>query len=146
MFKNSIITVLLLAIMLGGGVYLSNNHKSVAVVPAPTIIPATPKPVSNDKEFGTSVVLTLNKKVTFSDGLVVILTTVDDSRCPKNVQCIWEGELGVTLEVSKGAITSPGEVHMGTVTRDTARVENYAFSLKSATANSATIVVEYKKP
>ncbi len=35
-----------------------------------------------------------------SEDIIIKLTDVNDSRCPKGVQCIWEGKADVTLDVS----------------------------------------------
>ncbi len=115
-------------------------------LPSPTQVTTPAPPVKNTSpEFGKAVTLTLDKKVTFSDGLAVVLTNMDDSRCPKNVECIWAGELSATLEISGGTIKYPGEVHVSTVTNQTTDVENYKVSLSSATTKTATIIVT-KKP
>lgn len=47
------------------------------------------------------VVLGLGEKTTLGD-LTLTWTEVEDSRCPVDVQCVWEGRVVVTLEVSVG--------------------------------------------
>ena len=38
-----------------------------------------------------------------------------DSRCPENVQCVWEGELGVNLLIVNKS--GEQEIYLGTVTK-----------------------------
>jgi hypothetical protein len=83
----------------------------------------------------------LNEKITFTDGLVVALTVLDDSRCPKGVQCIWAGEISATFELSGGKLKNPGEIHLGTVNDKSMTVENYTITLVGGTETSATVNV-----
>ena len=46
------------------------------------------------------------------EGLTISAVAVKDDRCPVEVQCIWAGHAGVTLQVSKGG--SPAEITIGT--------------------------------
>ncbi len=150
MNKKIILTILGLGVVIALGFlfikYNNNAEEGNIAVPVPTSqTPAeNPKPKESFSEFGKAITLKLNDKITFSDGLKLILTVIDDSRCKPNVQCIWAGELAAVLEVSGGKISNPGEVHLGTMNNKSATVESYTFSLKSATTTSATIEVVKK--
>lgn len=37
-----------------------------------------------------------------SDKLVINVKSIQDSRCPKDVQCVWQGEARITLNLSLG--------------------------------------------
>ena len=136
-------------VVLGFWVIKSNNKIVEQVnTDKPVEIPVSPveNPVNNYVEFGKAILLKLNERITFSNGLVVIMTEINDSRCPKDVQCFWEGEISAVLELSGGNISHPGEVRLGTVMNKSANTEGYTFNLQDANEKSITIVVEHKKP
>lgn len=97
--------------------------------------------VPKTSELGKNVTLKIDQRVTFSDGLSVRLKRIDDSRCKPGVQCIWQGELSGLFDVSGGKLKTPAELRMGTEKFKTQHLDGYKFELKSATENSATIVV-----
>ena len=81
----------------------------------------------------------------------VNVVSFNDSRCPADVQCIWEGELGVTLTVGFSVDgSSPSgkftEVILGETTRPKADIGNYTIELKSIEVDSAVIVVKQNNP
>lgn len=45
--------------------------------------------------------LTYGKAVTFEDTTIKFVKVITDSRCPKNVSCIWAGEAKVLVDVLK---------------------------------------------
>ena len=148
-----ILTIVGIGAVIGlGFLAVKYNNKGNSEIPAPASqvpienpIPVeNPKPTESFSEFGKAIILKLNDKITFSDGLKVALTFVDDSRCKPHVECIWAGELAAVLEVSGGKISNPGEVHLGTLNNKSVSVEGYTFSLKNATTTSATIEVVKK--
>jgi len=164
--QKIIITVLGLAIVAGLGfavvqssIKLKNNEAiQEPILPGnPTEIPR--KRTENFPEFGMvsfdyPVNFSLNEKVIFPyglkfpDGLKVILKEINDSRCPKNVQCIWAGELTGIFAVSGGMLTAPTEINLGTESNKHASVfaeGKYVFSLKDASATSMTIIVSIYK-
>ncbi len=104
---------------------------------------STENPADSLTEFGKPVVFKINDEFTFSDGLKVVLKKIDDSRCPEGVQCIWAGELSAVLTVSLGKLSKNQEIHVGTMVNKTLAIENYTFSLKDVTENTATVLVEY---
>jgi len=150
MYKNIVVIILGLGVIAGlGFVVIKSNNKNIEEgnIEKPIEVPVKPveNPANNLQEFGKAVTLKLNDKITFSDGLVVILTEINDSRCPKDVQCIWAGEISVVLELSGGKLSNPGEVRLGTAINTSANPEDYTLTLQNADEKSATIVVQYKK-
>jgi len=116
--------------------------REISVATSTPITPVTP-PTSSRKEFGRAVSLSVNDQVTFADGLVVGLRKIDDSRCPANVQCVWQGELAPTLAISQSQddSTRTEEIRLGTVNNNTVTAKGYQFVLQGATETTATIVV-----
>jgi hypothetical protein len=92
-------------------------------------------------EFGGSVVFKLNDKITFSDGLNVVLKEINDSRCPKGVQCIWAGEISGIFTISGAGLVSPVEIRLGTINNKKVILDGYTFSLKDATETNITIEI-----
>ena len=37
----------------------------------------------------------------FSNGLIMTVETLNDSRCPQGVQCIWQGDIAATVRLEK---------------------------------------------
>ncbi|NBS41149.1 hypothetical protein EBS80_00635, partial [bacterium] len=56
---------------------------------APNVTPLPDSSVS----FGSTIMLSVGRSLTFEDGLKATLTQIDDSRCKPGVACIWQGEL-----------------------------------------------------
>jgi hypothetical protein len=113
----------------------------VEKVPEP--VPPQPEPEPQPEAEATydqPFTLKIGGMATFFDGLRVRLMRIDDSRCPKDVQCVWAGELGPILEVV-GAGPTVQEVRLGTTTRTKTEIEGYAFELKATTETETTIVV-----
>jgi hypothetical protein len=98
--------------------------------------------VSTKKGFNTSVAMNIGDSVTFSDGLIVMVKQIDDSRCKSGMQCPWAGEIGTTLIIKS---TKPNmnqeEVRLGTVVNKSAIAQGYKFSLEKASPGSVTIRV-----
>lgn len=147
MNKQKIIISIFVAIILLGLLFVGlkpndeipkeiNIPKSEEVV----IIP-TENPVTKITEFGELVSFKLNDSVTFSDGLNIVLKEINDSRCPKGVQCIWAGEISGSFVLTGAEFSSPGEVRLGTLNKKSIVLNGYTFSLKDATATSMTIEV-----
>ncbi len=93
-------------------------------------------------EFNKPVVMRVNDKVAFGDGLVLGIKEINDSRCKPDVVCIWQGELAAVLTLSNGKFASSSEeIRLGTVNNKSVSSKGYIFSLESATENSVTIIV-----
>ncbi len=98
-------------------------------------------------EFGKPTDLVVNQKIKFSDGLIVSLKEINDSRCKPGVICIWAGELSPLLIVTGGEIDkdlleqASQELRLGTTTNKKVTKSGYVFELKSATESTATIII-----
>jgi hypothetical protein len=44
----------------------------------------------------------VNTVIKFDDALLIEVKSVSDSRCPKGCQCIWAGEVSVSINLSDG--------------------------------------------
>jgi hypothetical protein len=78
---------------------------------------------------GETFVLRHNDTAVFQD-LTISITDIQDSRCPKNIDCYWTGEVKVTVQVSSATneetilLTTPPVT--GT---NNAKVGNYKLTL-----------------
>ena len=119
-------------------------------VVAPVVPPETPKPPidtpkpsgeTSDKtaQFGKPIVMHVKNTIIFSDGLSLTLKEINDSRCPKGVQCIWAGELSPLFIASTNG--SSDEIRLGTVRQASVSLKGHTYSLVGATEDSATVTV-----
>ena len=89
------------------------------VTPSPTSsIPGTPPPTatlpsSTDILPYGSVTLALNQRATFKGLTIRPISVEEDSRCPKDVQCVWAGRVRVKVEVISGMGRSEGILTQG---------------------------------
>lgn len=99
-------------------------------------------PPTRTASFTTLQTSAVGETLIFSDGLEVRLAKIEDSRCAKDVQCVWAGELSVVLHLLGGAPgTADHELRLGTVQAREASVAHYKFALYDATTTSATLIV-----
>lgn len=150
-----IVVALAIGIIIGVSINRKNRMVPVDTAATDTVTtaenstPATPvktvktsTTVSTKKGFNTSVSMNIGDSVTFSDGLIVMVKQIDDSRCKSGMQCPWAGEIGTTLTIKS---TKPNmnqeEVRLGTVVNKSAMAQGYKFSLEKATPTSVTIRV-----
>ncbi|MBI3888907.1 hypothetical protein HY311_03930 [Candidatus Nomurabacteria bacterium] len=138
MVKKIILILLGLEVLAGLGFLVVNKNNQTAR-------PVTENPIKNTTEFSKEITLSPSDKITFSDGLSVVLKEINDSRCPKNVQCIWAGELAGTFDISGGKLTTLKEITLGTINNKSVTLDGYTFSLQNATVNKITILVQYEK-
>ncbi len=102
---------------------------------------ATPPEPPPEQEAGT-VTLQKGETKTFESRLEVTLTSIEDSRCPPDVQCVWAGELAALLSVGlANAEAAPVELRLGETTTQKGVAYGFAFELVSITETSATIAV-----
>ncbi|MBY0538062.1 CAP domain-containing protein [Patescibacteria group bacterium] len=115
--------------------------------PVPVVnTPAEPSPtvVIN---FDTAHTFTLAETVTYPDGLVVTLTTINDSRCKPDVQCIWAGELSPQFTFTGGDFTDTiSQLSLGTSRMEPQTIGAYTVTLETATENTATIRITKDNP
>jgi hypothetical protein len=53
--------------------------------------------VSADAEYTKAITVKYLQEITFTDDLKLKITKIEDSRCPKSVQCPWAGKVGLTI-------------------------------------------------
>ena len=64
------------------------------------------------------------------DGVVKLtIDSLRDSRCPQNVECIWQGEISVNISVS---IDQAYQLELHSVTHSKDTLQNYEFELIGA--------------
>jgi|GEM_PF-1643448 len=80
-----------------------------------------------------------------NEQLGVYLINVTDSRCPKDVQCIWAGELGASLLIV--AKDSNQLINLGLTTQPSQVISNYSINLISVNSdtNEAVLKIELTK-
>lgn len=99
-------------------------------------------PNSSLSPFGAPVTFSIGQQKTFTDGLQVTLTAINDSRCKTGVVCVWAGELSPQLSIINGSVgASAASVNLGTVRATSAATGGYNFILNNATETTATITV-----
>ncbi len=92
-------------------------------------------------DFSKTISFKLNDKFTFTDGLEVTLKEINDSRCPKGVQCFWAGEIAGLFSLSGGVLTAPKEIRVGTVNNKSVTWEGYTLTLQNATEDNVDIEI-----
>ena len=108
--------------------------------PASPSQPASPAPKATAASFGAPVDLNVGSSVTYEDGLEVTLEKINDSRCPKGVKCVWQGELAPVLRLQGGELgNAPQELQLGTVRAPKQTLGAYALELRDVTASSMTL-------
>ncbi len=132
-------------LLLGGGCL----SKPVATTPNEPL-PA-PRPGDLDPylmpavEFGADFELAKDESRVFEDGLTVGLLEINDSRCAKDVVCIWAGELGYLLGLSHNGDNPPkdwtNQVRLGTTTAKEAQANGYNFILVEGREDGLTLRV-----
>ncbi|MCC7160154.1 hypothetical protein IT399_00275 [Candidatus Nomurabacteria bacterium] len=149
-YKQIILMVLGVVFVVGLGFLAVRSNNSIPKqeddLPN-TVNTDTGKPVNptdSTVQFNQKFDLKINDSVSFSDGLNVVLKKIDDSRCPKGVQCIWAGELTGNFAVSGGKMSKNQEIYLGTMTNKSVTLDGYTFSIKDATATNISILVDYK--
>lgn len=91
--------------------------------------------------FGEKFTLAAGEHISFSDGLLVTLVKVLDSRCPKNVQCVWAGELSYQFLATGGSAGKTGQQFYLSDNAKKATTSGYVFSLENSTEASASVIV-----
>jgi len=93
-----------------------------------------------DPNDAKSVVIDQNTVYTHGN-IAIEVISFTDSRCPQDVQCIWEGELGVILKVSSQGQVE--EVILGEKTRPSAQAFGYTLTIGSIdfTNKKLTLVI-----
>ena len=146
--QKIILSILGLGIIVGIGllVFGANNKKEQTnigepVKPAEIPVDTGGNGAGSLLEFNKIISFKLNDKFTFVDGLEITLKEINDSRCPKGVQCVWAGEISGLFAFSGGSLSAPKEIRLGTLNNKSVTLEGYTVSLQGATENSLNIEV-----
>ena len=101
--------------------------RALSLVPAAAVLVACsssgrpPAPAAPRVPFGQEFTLAVGEAAAVADtGVVLRVESVaDDSRCPGDVQCVWEGDavVHVTAE-GPGSVRQPYELHAGRGARE----------------------------
>lgn len=129
----------------------ATNATSTASTSTPPSTDGTPVPTSTNPEtpssalpFGADQVLALGVPAQLFEGDVVIFATstaaegtlvavkgFTDSRCPADVQCIWAGERGITLEITNLRTGQKSEISLKERTNPKVVLFGRTFTLKA---------------
>ena len=101
----------------------------------------------NKKDYiklGEEIKLYISDEITINDNNKTKIKLIDytDSRCPKDANCIWSGELSYTFKY-KGNKTK--EIKLSTVKEKEIEIEDYKISLIDGTEKYASIKIERNK-
>lgn len=89
----------------------------------------------NENEYSLSI----NETLKINEHLSILLLKVNDSRCPKNVECFWEGELEYHLLIN-------GENYkISTVLNKRINYQDYLISIITDKCNENTLIIKVEK-
>lgn len=134
MNKNIILGLCALLIIVGGILVLSGKKTEVAIeqpatstpivnepatttptsTPPVTVRPPTPPTQTPFLPYG-DVTLKLGQLAVFKDVTVRAVEVVEDSRCPKDVQCIQAGTVRIKVDIAAALGTAPSIITLGKV-------------------------------
>jgi hypothetical protein len=98
--------------------------------------------IASEKKGGTIIislntgfVLGIKQEATLQDAdlLIRFVSVVKDSRCPKGVKCIWEGDAEVLIEVKKGRETELLNLHTSQRFKQEEMFESFRIKLTALT-------------
>ena len=92
--------------------------------------------------YGERVTIKTGQRAVFEDGMTLELLQIEDSRCRKDVVCVWAGELAAVLSVENGDLGKRSvQVRLGELTATSRDVDGYHFKLIKATTGDVTLTV-----
>lgn len=159
-------TALIIGFISGGFVaipfFANSVHSVVSPLPntpslepesATSTIPTVPQtPIATTSptteiRYGNPIVYTIDKTVTYPDGLMVTVTAINDSRCKPGVQCVWAGELSPQLTLTGGGLgKSVILLSLGTTRTTEQSAGTYKIKLGDTTLVSATLTITSSSP
>ncbi|HEY1041169.1 MAG TPA: peptidoglycan-binding domain-containing protein [Candidatus Paceibacterota bacterium] len=98
-------------------------------------------PTSRTGSFGQSITLYRGDSVKFTDGMVLDVVSIDDSRCSGNNQCFWQGDLAATVRLYGGSSGTSREVRLSTYSGSSQTIDGYTIKLYGASSKSIQVVV-----
>jgi hypothetical protein len=106
---KKIITVSLIPIILASCMPATEIVPAATIVGASTVtpIPIIPTEQLIEPQLDEEIQIKIGESVALEGGRLTIKfkSLAGDSRCPQGVECVWEGNAEVILEVSKNEIT-----------------------------------------
>ncbi len=107
----------------------TNNEQVSSTTIEVTATTTTPTP----EKFLKEVVLTTQNYFEFPDNVVLAVKKINDSRCAPNVNCIWAGNVVVTMNIKKEkTLNADFDLKFGPGTEATSYVYNgYTIKIKS---------------
>ncbi len=132
--KNSKLVILIICILVFVGVlvlFAFPKNKDISI------------PYDENASFNKMFVLPKGKMVTVGDELKIKLLSVGDSRCPENMQCIWQGEITYNLQISNNGHTE--EIELGTVRTKEEEFEDYKITLDDSNDSTEYVRLIVKK-
>lgn len=92
--------------------------------------------------FGIASQILISETISYPDGLMLTLSSLNDSRCKQEVQCIWTGELAPSLMVSGSIFGDSNVVFMlGSTRAPRFTLGGYTFTLGTTDENGIMITV-----
>ena len=132
--KNSKLVILIICILVFVGalaLFAFPKNKDISI------------PYDENASFNKMFVLPKGKMVTVGDELKIKLVSVGDSRCPENMQCIWQGEITYNLQISNNGYTE--EIELGTVRTKEEEFEDYKITLDDSNDSTEYVSLIVKK-
>lgn len=74
-----------------------------STAPPRTTSPTTPEPQQPSTNVSGYFDFVIGQAYQFSNGLIMTVETLTDSRCPQGVQCVWQGNIASTVRLEKDA-------------------------------------------
>jgi hypothetical protein len=115
---------------------LAENTQEATSKPTP---PPTIKPTGSP--FGHPEQFKIGNTKFFIDGMTATLTSIRDSRCQPETECIWSGELQSVFNIKGGSLTNESEIMLGSVRTRAISFGIYTFTLASSSASSTELIV-----
>jgi hypothetical protein len=92
--------------------------------------------------YSETVDLRIGERATFGDGMSVELLRIEDSRCPKDVVCVWAGELAAVLSATGGGFSADQvQIRLGELTGPERNSGSYVFKLKQTALDRVSLTV-----
>ncbi len=76
-------------------------------------------------EFGSVITLSEGETIVMADKSVITLKEINDSRCPADATCVWEGRADVLIKVIAPDVED--EIRLNNVEKASVGLNNYQF-------------------
>jgi hypothetical protein len=144
--------ILLLAALALAAFFVVGRLTSRSIPEQTQAVPDVLREVENPRGTGTktgtyaaTAELRVGESAVFADGLSIELLRVEDSRCPKDVVCVWAGELAAVLSATGGGFGADQvQIRLGELTGAERSSGSYVFSLKNNSTDGVSFIVTRK--